>query len=328
MKRIAGAVVVSALGIGACASAPPSPLVVAAVRQPATSLFFVAQGAGCFAREGLAVEARSFELGRDALGLLRQGGAEAAIAYETPVLRAARADPSLRALTILHSSSRNTRLIARRGGGVRSLGDLAGKRVGVARGTNADFFIDLALRFGRVARDDVRVRDLPPEESVQALAAGDLDAAAVSDPHAAEAERRLGAEAVVLRTELYAEFSMLVARADTVAARRAALEALLRGLACGERLAQADPARAVALIRPRFPELSEEGLRRQVDAVAWRLGLDHQLLDVLRRERAWLAGEGDDGEAASEVERLIEPGPLEAVDPEAVTLAPSPRGAS
>ena len=72
--------------------APRPRLVVAAVRQPATSLFFVAQAVGCFRSEGIDLDERTFEIGRDALALLRDGTADAAIAFETPVLRAAYTD--------------------------------------------------------------------------------------------------------------------------------------------------------------------------------------------------------------------------------------------
>src|SRR5512133_41430 len=123
----------------ACAQRPGARarLVVATVRQPATSLFFAAQATGCFAEQGIQVEERTFELGRDALDLLRTGPADAAISYETPLLRAAFTDQRLRALTTLHTSTRNTRLVARRGSGIRDFEDLAGKRIGAAAGTNA-----------------------------------------------------------------------------------------------------------------------------------------------------------------------------------------------
>jgi NitT/TauT family transport system substrate-binding protein len=57
------------LAVRAARPAPPLRLVVAAVRQPATSLFFVAQASGCLAAERLEVEEHDFDLGRDALGL-------------------------------------------------------------------------------------------------------------------------------------------------------------------------------------------------------------------------------------------------------------------
>lgn len=318
-----------AIMVAGCGDRPaPRPgLVVAAVRQPATSLFFVAQSVGCFAAEGITVEERTFELGRDALELLRAGKADAAIAYETPVLRAAFSDERLRALTALHASTRNTRLVARRAAGVGDFADLAGKRIGVAGGTNADFFVDLVLKLGGVGRDRVTVVDSAPETSVRALAEGTLDAAVLSDPPAGEAERLLGDAVVVLQTDLYEEVSLLVTRDDLLATRAPALRALLRGLACGERHARDHPDDARARIRGRFPEQSEAALRAQLARVSWGLGLDNVLLDVLRRERDMLASSGTVSGRPPELARLLAPRLLEEVLPESIMILTTTGGA-
>jgi ABC-type nitrate/sulfonate/bicarbonate transport system substrate-binding protein len=323
--RLRAAALALALAAAACARQEPRPrIAVAAVRQPATALFFVAQAAGCFEAERLDVDATAFELGRDALAQLQAGRAEAAVVFETPLLRAASADDRLRVLSTLHVSTRNTRLVARAASGIATFADLGGRRIGVARGTNADFFVDLVLRFGGVPRARATVLDLAPDESVRRLAAGDLDAAVLSDPPAAEAERVLGRGAAVLRTPLYAEVSLLVSRADAIEARRPALLALLRGLGCAERLARARPDDALARIRDRFPELTEAGLREQVARVEWQLGLDNVVAEILRRERDWLAaGANASGPA---LRRLVDPSLLEEVAPDAVMLLPGQGG--
>jgi NitT/TauT family transport system substrate-binding protein len=317
-----------AVATSACAQRPDARarLVVATVRQPATSLFFAAQAAGCFADQGLQVEERTFELGRDALDLLRDGVADAAISYETPLLRAAFTDQRLRALSTLHTSTRNTRLVARRESGIRGFEDLAGKRIGAAAGTNADFFVDLALKLGGLPRGAASIVASAPESSVGALAAGALDAAVLSDPPAGEAERRLGEAAVVLRTDLYQETSLLVTRDDLLVARAPALRALLRGLACAERRARARPAETRALIAARFPEQGEEELRAQLDRVSWGLGLDNVLLELMVRERDALGVSGGVLGRPPALERLLAPALLEEVYPESVMLLGVPGG--
>jgi NitT/TauT family transport system substrate-binding protein len=319
--RPALALAAVALAAGACRAEPPEErLVVATVRQPATSLFFVAQGAGCFAAERLAIEESTFELGRDAVTLLRAGGADAAIVFEAPLVRNAFADPRLRVLTALHSSTRNTRLVSRGDRGIGAFSDLRGRRIGVALGTNAEFFVDLALRFGGVAPEQVALLDLPPEASVRALAAGELDAVVLSDPMATRAEAALGAGAVVLPTELYAEFSLLVTRDDVLRGRAPAVDRLLRGLACAERLSATRREEALRHVAPRFPELGAAALRAQVGRVQWGLGLDNVLADMLQREAEWFRAAGAVDGPMPDVDRLVARGPLEAVLPEAVMI--------
>jgi NitT/TauT family transport system substrate-binding protein len=267
----------------------------------------------------------TFELGRDALSLLRSGAADVAVVFETPLLRAAFEDDRLRVLTTLHTSTRNTRLVSRADRGISGFSELGGRRVGVARGTNADFFVDLALGFGGVHRSELSIVDLSPEASVAALESGAIDAAVLSDPSAAIAEGRLGAGARTLQAEVYAEVSVLVTRADVLSSRRPALRALLRGLACAERSVRDAPEASLAHLLPVFPEHGDAALREQLARVARGLGLDNLLVDVLRNESRWLRdtarGRGLD------LGRLIDASLLEEVVPDAVMLMPRPRGA-
>jgi NitT/TauT family transport system substrate-binding protein len=321
-------VALAAVAALALACSPPFgerlKLRVASVRQPATSLFFVAQRAGCFHRERLEIEEQTFDLGRDAMTALQGGSADVAIAYEAVVVRAAAADPRVRVLSTLHRSTLNTRLVARRDRGIASFSDLTGKQVGLARGTNADVFVDLALRFGGVDPSHVRVVDLAPEESAVALAAGTLDAAVLSDPVADRVEAALGGAARVLHSDLYAEFSLLTTREDVLSARAPALGALLRGLACAERAAREHPDEVLAWTAERFSALDAPTLARQLARVRWGIGLDHVLLEVLAREQERFAKGTPTSE--QDVRRILAPALLEAVAPDAVMLLPGPKG--
>ncbi|HYG67588.1 MAG TPA: ABC transporter substrate-binding protein, partial [Anaeromyxobacteraceae bacterium] len=289
------------------ASGRPHRLVVASVRQPATGLLAFAGSSGCIGEQRLELQEQEFALGRDALVLLRDRRADVAVAYEIPVLRAAFEDPRLRVLSELHRSAENTRVVARRDRGVSSVEDLRGRRVGAAAGTNAEFFLDALLRFGGLREADVERVNREPPAAVDALLAGQLDAAALSDPFAHHAEVALGARAVVLKTDLYLETSLLVTRDDVVAERRPALEALARALACAERRARERPDEVLAAMRARFP--AEGDLARQLARVRWRIGLDHVLLDLLRREREWLDRRGTAG-MPPDLARLVEPAVL------------------
>jgi NitT/TauT family transport system substrate-binding protein len=314
----------AAAAIGACRTERTAEerLVVADVLQPATSLVFLALAEGCAARERLSVEEHTFDLGRDALALLREGRADVAVAYETPLLRAAFHDDRLRVLTRLHTSTRNTRLVARRDRGVSGFEDLRGKRIGIAQGTNAEFFVDLALRYGGVPRDAVTIVHLEPGESANALGVGALDAAVLSDPAAALAERTLGGNARVVVTDLYAETSLLITRADVVETRAPALRALVRALACAERAMRERPEEALAHTLARFPGQGEGAIREQLARVTRGLGLDNVLLHVLRDESAWLRETRlADGEPP-DLARLVDRSVLVDVEPEAVMLLP------
>jgi NitT/TauT family transport system substrate-binding protein len=312
-----------ALALSSCARTgePRARLAVATVRQPATSLFAVGSGEGCFHREGLELDEQAFQLGRDALERLRAGAVDVAISYETPLLRAALADGRLRVLTKLHTSAANTRLVTRAQAGIGGFSALRGKRIGLPRGTNAEFFAEVAIAEGNVPRASVDVRDLAPAEAVAALGRGEVDGAVLSDPYATDAEQLLGPAARTLLTDLYVEASLLVTREDVLAAKEPALRALVRGLACAERLARDRPGEARALVAASFPEQQPGDVAAQLDRVAWGLGLDHVLVDALRRERDWLVTSAP-GAHAPDLRQLVTAQVLDEVYPESVTLLP------
>lgn len=303
----------------------PGRLVVASVRQPATALFFAAVDTGCLSAEGLAVDERPFDLGRDALALLREGGADVAVAYETPLVRAALADGRLRVLSTLHTSTEHTRLVTRDAAGIRGFADLRGKRVALPRGTNAEFFAEVALAAGGLPRAAVTLQDRSPPEAVAALRRGEVDAAVLFDPYAGQAEEALGPASRTLVTNLYAEFSLVITRADVLASREAALRALVRGLVCAERKARERAGEVRAVVLARFPEQHPGTIDAQLARVRWGVGLENVLVDVLRRERGWLLA-ATPGAGSVDLNALLEPRLLEEVDPESVTLLPGAGG--
>jgi NitT/TauT family transport system substrate-binding protein len=327
-KRAAAAVVAAITAVAAAfvlvaargLDGEPQRLTIAVVRQPATSLVFIAGATGCFRDERLDVAERNHELGRDALVDLLDGRADVAIAYETPVLRRYRDDPRLRILSTLHSSTRNTRVVARRDRGIARIADLRGRRLGAAAGTNADFFVEHLLTFGDLSRADVAVVDVEPSDAVAALSRGELDAAVLSDPHAERARRALGVEAVELVSDVYAEFSVLSTRSDVIASRREALLALLRALACAERALAERPAEAYAAVRARFPERSDAELRGALERVRRGVGLDEVLVSLLERETWWMFGGAAAGHRPLDIATLVDGSLLAEVEPSAVNM--------
>jgi NitT/TauT family transport system substrate-binding protein len=317
---------VAVLALTACAPERRDRLVLGAVHLPSVGLVYIAQSKGYFAAHGLEVEQRRFTSGRDAIAALGAGRIDAATSFSTPVVLRAGRDASLRVLTTLHVSGGNTRLVARADRGISAPRDLAGKRVGVARNTNAEYFLDVLLAWAAVPPREVRVVDVAPEAAADALASGEVDAVAIWTPQAERARRMAGPRgAVEFGAEAYTELSLLVTREPVLASRRSALVKLVAALADAERLVRDRPWEAFAALRTEFPDTSEADL-----AEAWRrvrptLGLTHQLAAALEDESRWYRAAGRAEGPPLDVGVLLEPDVLAEVDAEAVTLVPPPR---
>jgi hypothetical protein len=232
--------------------------------------------------------------------------------YETPLL-APRSRTTAAVLTSPHVDAEHAARHPARPDD--RLSALAGRRIGVARGTNADSRRPrAAIRRAALEGDDRE----PGAGFGGGLARGDPTPPS-SDPPATDAERALGT-ARVLRTELYAEVSLLVTRADVVTSHQRERLRPARP-ACGERAIRDDPEAALAHLRTRFPDRDDAALRDQLARVTRGLGLDNVLLQVFRAETAWLLRDSALARGATpDLERLIEPRLLDATDPESVML--------
>ncbi|HEX9049746.1 MAG TPA: ABC transporter substrate-binding protein [Anaeromyxobacter sp.] len=324
----AGRWLIAALALAACAPQRREKLVLGTVHLPALGLVYVAQARGYFAAHGLDVEQRRFAAGRDAVAALGAGRIDAATAFETPVVLRAARDPSLRVLTTIHVASANTRLVARADRGISTPSDLAGKRVGVPRNTNAEYFLDLLLAWGGLSQRDVRLVEVDPGNAAGALGSGEVDAVAIWAPRSQEARRVAGPRgAVEMTSEVYTELSLLVTRQPVLAARRGAFVKLVAALADAERLVRERPGEAFAALRAGFADVSEADLAEAWAAVRPTLGLTHQLAAALEDESRWFRAAGRVEGAPLDVGALLEPDVLAEVDPEAVTFVPPPRRA-
>jgi len=305
--------------LAACSGSGRERITIGMAHLPAFGLVFIAEAKGYFAARGLTVEQRRFSSGRDALAALAAGQVEAATAYVTPIaLRATRGD--LEVLTTLHTSSGSTRLVARADRGIFWVEDLAGKRIGVSHGTNAEYFLHMLLAYAGV-EGAARIEDVTPEAAVDALVHGEVDAIAIWPPHAERAVRMLGpGRAVEIRSDVYTEVSVLATRNAPRRARRAAFVRLVAALADAERLVREHPEEAFQALRGEFAEIGEAELRETWGRIAPALGITHELADELERESAWFHSRGRITGPPLDVGTVLDPDVLAEVDAEAVTF--------
>lgn len=313
----------AALAAGAalgCRAPPRERLVVGAVRLPPMAPVYVAGASGCLGGDGPEIVIRDFATGRDALAAMRAGEIEVAAAYATPVVLGAFEDPSLRILTALHTGVRSTHLAARADRGIRDAADLRGKRIGVARRTNAEFFLRALLRFEGIDPSEVALVDLAPADAAEALKAGSVDAVALWSPLVDDAAEALPPDVrVELYSDVYAEASMLVTTEATRLARAAALRKLVGCVVAAVRAIEAAPDGGYALGLSALGEPDAPRLATTWRGVTHQVGLGNALLSMLTQEAEWLRSL--DGEPAQDpvFTTLFAPEFLEATAPESLT---------
>ena len=313
--------------LGFAHKAQAAPLTLAVSEGPVALPVLVADARGFFKDEGLDVRQIDCRSGLECAQRLFDGQADVATVSELVVALNSGARPGIAMFGTISASSTQIKLVAHRAAAAAAGGGLAGLRVATPPGTSAQYFLDCWLVFNDVDPRRVKLVPRAPEQIPGALARGEVDAAAVWEPWAAQAVAALGADAVVLPSpRVYTQHFGLVADRGTLARREPELVGLLRALVRAQHDIADEPQAARALYAARrgvTPEIAGAWIAEQ----DYRVRLDQSLVTTMESELRWAARAGLEGfepgrfgARSPALLRSIEPALLRQAAPDAVGL--------
>jgi len=185
---------------GADGSSGPDTITVSIMPTTDLAPFHLAVQNGYFADEGLQVETVTAPSGQASLSKLIGGDVDIAYSSYTPFFVAQdKGAADLRFVAAASSAGPETTMVVTvPGSSVRSVADLAGKRIAVtATNTISDVLVKTAMRQNGVDPSGVEWISIPFPETAPALQRGDVDAAFLTEPFITLAERDVGAVPVV-----------------------------------------------------------------------------------------------------------------------------------
>jgi len=178
-------------------------------------------------------------------------------AVDTPVVGVAEIDLSLGGDAIVATQD------------IRSLADLAGRKVAFARDDVGETFLSYLLHEAGLSMDEVTVVPVSPDKAAQAFLGGKADAAVTWEPWVSRALARPGAH-VLLSTKDKPGIivDILTVREQIVRRQPELVRKLLRGWYRAVQYYKAHPEEAGRIIAPRF-NLSPEEYRERVTGLYW-----------------------------------------------------------
>jgi NitT/TauT family transport system substrate-binding protein len=258
-----------------------------------SALVILAYEKGYFRKEGVDVSLEFKATGRDCLALVVKGDADLAVVFETPITRSLLEGNKISVLTELHRSEQNTAVVARKDRNIRNAEDLVGKTVATISKTNAEFHLDLFLRSHMVDPSKVTIKQMTTAEAVNAVARGEVDAAALWQPYVSQSIHEDPSQFELLKSTFYSEFSMLAGLRDKLEAQQETNLAILRALLAAKKYFNSENQEARRLV-----EKILEEKKFFVSASAWdqmdiHLGLSSTLLTIFQVEADWYRSLGD-----------------------------------
>lgn len=218
------------------------------------------------------------------------------------------------------SASRTTRLISRSDKIGSAPSDLAGAKIAVTANGIGQFFLSQYLILSNVDITEVTLVDARPEEIVQLISDGDVDAAMTWEPHVTKIRTQLGDVAVDYpdQADQYFYF-VLHGRCDISAETTETLAGFLEGLLKAEEFARENPEQAKDALADRLA-LDREALDAIWPQHSLALVIPQDLISAIEIEAEWRIENGLAEGPAPNVLNSLKPGPLESVAPQAVRL--------
>jgi len=252
-----------------------------------SALVWVAEDLGLFRNSGLDVTIKTYEAGLLATREVGAGNLDVATAAEFVVVNEnMQSDrPDLRIIGVINRTD-DIRIVARRDVGITNISDLAGKRVGVLLGTDANFFLTFLCVLNRVQRTSLKAVNLNPSWQIEALTSGSVDAICVWEPFASQAEQELGPNAVSWSGQNKVPTHwVLVCTGQGVTQRTVAVQRLLRALLAAEEFVAKDKAQAREIVQRRLRRPSPP---HWWDGATPTVALDRSLVLAMEARAQWI----------------------------------------
>ena len=253
------------------------------------TLFWVAEHQNFFSQNGLNLTSLKYDTGSGALNGVLKGEADIVVGTtEFPFTNSILGGAKINTLASI-SKSEFIYLIGRADRGINQVSDLKGKTVGVAFGTIAQFYLGRFLDLNGLSFLNVTLVDLKtPDEWVNAVVNGSVDAVATAQPTAEEAKNGLGDNAVVWSIQssqpLYAQ---AIATNDWIMNHPELVTKFLRSLSQAEDFVINHPAEAKAILKNQL-NLTDAYMVKAWSENDFSLSLDQSLLLAMQDEAQWL----------------------------------------
>lgn len=202
---------------------------------------FIGAEKGFFKQQGVDASFRVVDTGTDMVNALHNGEAQVGDMSTTTYLKAVHAGNPFQVIGLIMNDATNDRcdtplaIVTKKGTGINvgKIGDLKGKKIGLARGQTSDEYFKMVLRRAGVKYEDLTIENIWSQFGLApALKEGKVDAIVTWEPYVTQALTQVPESYEVIRGGQHMSYVMVaVAHGPTVDSQPAVIKSIAAGLA-------------------------------------------------------------------------------------------------
>lgn len=251
------------------------------------ALIYVAEEQGYLAKNSVRVTFKDYATGAAAVEGLLKNEVDLGMTFESVIVGKVLQKQNIQVLTTIDKSNLFY-VVARADRGINTVKDLKAKKIGVPKNTIMEFYLGRLLDLNGMNIRDVTMVDMSPTDAETKIAAGDLDALIVFEPHVTQIERKMG-DAVVIWPAQSNQMSYwnMVGNASWVDDHPGLVSRFIKSLAQAENYVNLQAAKTKNILKARFKYDDA-----YIDAL-WKenqfsLSLDQSLITAMEDEARWM----------------------------------------
>lgn len=283
------------------------------------ALIYIADHERFFAKNGIHISIKSYDSGMAAIKAALNGAVDIAVTSEFPFVRTVLAKEDV-CVIACDDKFENDYLLGLKDRGIEKVSDLKGKRIGVALGTIAEYYLDRFLVLNSIDIRDVKLVDLSPSNYMRAIAGHKIDAIISGQPYVYGIQRGVSGATVWKAQSGQATYGVLVCGRQWVVKHADTVKRLLKSLQDAEDFLISNPGRAKAIIKKRLGY--DDAYVEQIwPRHTFSLSLDQDLVLEMTDESLWLINHRrSKGTTIPDFANYIYDEGLESIDPYAVNI--------
>jgi len=284
-------VVTTGMTAGCGGEKPAEPLEKVTIGMSVTSLLpaliNIAEERGYFLEEGIDVEVKGYPTGKAALAATFSGEVDMGTVADTPIVSNSFERNDFAVFVTILNSVRHSKALARKDSNINTPQDLVGKKVATTIGTTAHFFMAVFFTMNGIDVSDVEIVNLKPDEMVEAIVNGDVDAIFAWEPNILKATKSLGDNAIVLPSDVGCEATFnLVTMNSYIVNNPVLIRKVIKALVKAEEFVKNNREESISLIASRL-ETDREDIDKLWDDYVFGLSLSQGLILTLEDVARW-----------------------------------------